>query len=227
MFSIYGTTGRVFSGSLEQLRRVPGVGQGLRVAPVDDREITFVGALDDAGRAVERQGERAGQGAAQAQAAVQARREAMAAYAPGSDVARHRITTVAELMSHDVLLLPADAPLRQAWQMLSARGVAQAPVRDADGRLVGLARLADLAPPPFVDPSRLAAFWAQPVSARMRTPVPAVDAETDVRRLAQVLAATGLPGLPVVDDGGQIQGYIGRGDLMRALAADPPLDLWA
>lgn len=227
MFSIYGTAGRVFSGSLEQLRRVPGVGQGLRVTPVDDREITFVGALDDAGRPVERSGERAGQGGSPAQSAAQARREAVAAYAPGGDVARHRITTVAELMSHDVLLLPADEPLRRAWQVLAARGVAQAPVRDGDGRLVGLARQADLAPPPIVDPSRLAAFWAQPVSARMRTPVPAVDAETDVRRLAQVLAATGLPGLPVVDDGGQIQGYIGRGDLMRALAADPPLDLWA
>lgn len=227
MFSIYGTAGRVFKGSLEQLRRVPGVGQGLRVAPVDDREITFVGAFDQAGRPVAGQGEQAGQGGAAAQAAAQARREAAAAYAPGGDVARHRITSVAELMSHDVLLLQADDSLRRAWQLLAARGVAQAPVRDAAGSLVGLARLADLAPPPIVDPSRLAAFWAQPVSARMRTPVPAVDAATDVRRLAQVLAATGLPGLPVVDEAGQVQGYIGRGDLMRALAADPPLDLWA
>ncbi|MDT7836766.1 CBS domain-containing protein [Aquabacterium sp. OR-4] len=227
MFSIYGTTGRVFTGSLEQLRRVPGVGQGLRVAPVDDREITFVGALDDAGRPLEREPGGNGHG----HGATAARRDAVAAaaaaYAPGGEVARHRITTVAELMSHEVLLLPADVPLRRAWQLLSARGVAQAPVRNAAGGLVGLARLADLAPPPLVDPSRLTAFWAQPVSARMRTPVPAVAAATDVRRLAQVLAATGLPGLPVVDEGGQVQGYIGRGDLMRALSADPPLDLWA
>lgn len=230
MFSIYGMAGRVFSGSLEQLRRVPGVVQGTRVAAVDDREITFVGALDDAGRPVAQRGAQGGgaqAGGAGAAAAQAARREAAAAYAPGGELARHRITTVAELMSHDVLLLSAGDALRSAWQVLGARGVAQAPVRDAAGRLVGLVRLADLAPPPAVDPSRLAAFWAQPVSARMRTPVPAVDADTDVRRLAQVLAATGLPGLPVVDEGGQVQGYIGRGDLMRALAADPPLDLWA
>lgn len=234
MFSIYGTAGRVFSGSLEQLRRVPGVGQGLRVTAVDDREITFVGALDDAGRPVRPDARQPGQGGGSPSASPHAspggkpaRRDAVAAYAPGGEVARHRITSVAELMSRDVLLLAADESLRNAWRALGARGVAQAPVRDGTGRLVGLVRLADLAPPPLVDPSRLSAFWAQPVSARMRTPVPAVAAETDVRRLAQVLAATGLPGLPVVDEAGQVQGYIGRGDLMRALAADPPLDLWA
>lgn len=226
MFSIYGMAGRVFSGSLEQLRRVPGVVQGARVMPVDDREITYVGALEDTGQPLDalRPGPRH---PTPGTAATLVRREAAAAYAPGGEVARHRITTVAELMSHDVLLLAAGAELRAAWRALAERGVAQAPVLDAAGRLVGLARRADLAPAPEVDAAALAVFWARPVAERMRTPVPAVDPDTDVRRLAQVLAATGLPGLPVVDDAGRVQGYIGRGDLMRALAHDPPLDLWA
>jgi CBS-domain-containing membrane protein len=155
------------------------------------------------------------------------RREAAAAYAPGGDVARHRVTTVAELMSHDVLLLGAGLDLRTAWQALADRGVAQAPVLDEAGRLVGLLRQVDLAPVPGLEPAQLPAHWSRTVATCMRTPVPAVDAETDVRRLAQVLVATGLPGLPVVDDAGRVQGYIGRGDLVRALAHDPPLDLWA
>lgn len=227
MFSIYGLAGRVFSGSLEQLRRVPGVLPGARVMPVDDREITFVGALEDTGQPVD--GPRPGgpHRAPPGAAGMPSRREAAAAYAPGGDVARHRITTVAELMSHDVLVLPASADLRSAWQALAGRAVAQAPVLDETGRLVGLLRQIDLAPAPALDGAPLAVHWARPVEQRMRTPVPAVDPDTDVRRLAQVLADTGLPGLPVVDDAGRLQGYIGRGDLMRALAHDPPLDLWA
>lgn len=227
MFSIYGMAGRVFSGSLEQLRRVPGVVQGARVMPVDDREITFVGAMEDTGQPVDGLSHAGPRRPPSGTPGTPARREAAAAYAPGGDVARHRITTVAELMSHDVLMLPSDAELRAAWQALAGRGVAQAPVLDEAGRLVGLLRQIDLAPTPGVDAARLAAHWARPVAQRMRTPVPAVDPDTDVRRLAQVLAATGLPGLPVVDEAGRVQGYIGRGDLMRALAHDPPLDLWA
>lgn len=226
MFSIYGMAGRVFSGSLEQLRRVPGVAQGARVMPVDDREITFVGALEDTGQPVDAlrpDPRRPAPGAV----AGAVRREAAAAYAPGGDVARHRITTVAELMSHDVLLLPATAALAAAWRDLADRGVAQAPVTDDVGRLVGLVRQVDLAPGPDLGAARLADHWTRSVAERMRTPVPAVDPGTDVRRLAQVLVATGLPGLPVVDEAGRVQGYIGRGDLMRALAQDPPLDLWA
>lgn len=224
MFSIYGMAGRVFSGSLEQLRRVPGVLPARRVAAVDDREMSFLNALDGARLPL--------QGAddpvpRHEPAAAPLRREAAAAYAPGGELARHRITTVAELMSHDVLLLPATAALAAAWRDLADRGVAQAPVTDDVGRLVGLVRQVDLAPGPDLGAARLADHWTRSVAERMRTPVPAVDPGTDVRRLAQVLVATGLPGLPVVDEAGRVQGYIGRGDLMRALAQDPPLDLWA
>ena len=45
-------------------------------------------------------------------------------------------------------------------------------------------------------------------------------------RLAQVLHDGGLPGLPVVDDAGAVTGFVSRGDIVRAAAQDPPLDLW-
>ena len=38
---------------------------------------------------------------------------------------------------------------------------------------------------------------------------------------------TGLPGLPVTDDAGVLSGFISRTDILRAVAADPPLDLWS
>ena len=71
------------------------------------------------------------------------------------------------------------------------------------------------------------AWWAQPVSERMWTPVPSVAGDADLRRVAVVLLETGLPGLPVVDDGGRLTGFISRTDILRAVVADPPLELWA
>jgi len=53
-----------------------------------------------------------------------------------------------------------------------------------------------------------------------------VLAETDIRRVARVLLDIGLPGLPVVNDAGQVIGFVSRSDILRAVVADPPLDLW-
>ena len=46
------------------------------------------------------------------------------------------------------------------------------------------------------------------------------------RRLARVLLDTGLPGLPVLDAQDQPLGFVSRTNLLLALVADPPLDLW-
>ena len=67
----------------------------------------------------------------------------------------------------------------------------------------------------------------RPVSEVMASPIPAVTADTELRRVAAVLLDTGLPGLPVTDEAGVLAGFISRTDILRAVAADPPLDLWS
>jgi len=57
--------------------------------------------------------------------------------------------------------------------------------------------------------------------------VPTVAAETELRRVAPVLLDTGLPGLPVTDERGLLVGFVTRTDILRAVVADPPLDLWS
>ena len=43
--------------------------------------------------------------------------------------------------------------------------------------------------------------------------------------VAGVLLDTGLPGLPVTEEAGVLIGFISRTDILRAVAADPPLDV--
>jgi CBS domain-containing protein len=56
--------------------------------------------------------------------------------------------------------------------------------------------------------------------------VPSTAPGTDLRRVAALPLDTGLPGVPVADDSGDVLGFVSRTDLLRALATDPPLDLW-
>jgi CBS-domain-containing membrane protein len=104
-------------------------------------------------------------------------------------------------------------------------------VVDSAGVLVGLLTRAELMradrlPGPQTHALVWQAFLAQSVADLMWTPVPSVAPKTDIRRLARVLLDTGLPGLPVVDDAGLVLAFVSRTDILRAVVADPPLDLW-
>jgi len=228
MFSVYGTAGRLFRGSLEQLRQVGGVGalkrtHGVWAVGRDGRDLpaeaqgAFTEALSQSTGAGHDDGHR----------------NPLAAYTDTLDahLPRHPLSTVRDLMSNSIITLPDSASVLQAWQVLSDNNVGQAPVVDAAGHLVGLLTRADLLKPerlPTPDSHALVwrALMQQNVTKIMWTPVPGVAADSDIRRVAGVLLDTGLPGLPVVDEQGVVSGFISRSDILRAVVADPPLDLW-
>lgn len=221
MFSVYGTSGRLFRGSMEQLRHIGGVGalsraNRVQVVGQDGRDLS-----DEATAAL-----------LVPAAPGDANRQALAAYASTqTPPARHVLKQVKDLMTPKVVTLASSATVIEGWQLLSNQGVGQAPVVQADGTLVGLLTRADLLRPerlPTPDSHALVwrALMLQNVTDIMVTPVPSVSEDSDIRRVARVLLDTGLPGLPVVDDAGQVSGFISRSDILRAVVTDPPLDLW-
>jgi CBS-domain-containing membrane protein len=162
-----------------------------------------------------------------------AHRSAVAAYAQTVKVEPHRhpLTRVDAIMSTTVVTIPDTATVGQAWSILAERHMGQAPVVGSGGILVGLLSRADLMRPDRLPgPDSHALVWrallAQSVVDLMWTPVPSVEPDTDIRRLARVLLDTGLPGLPVVSEAGLVIGFVSRSDILRAVVADPPLDLW-
>ena len=230
MFSVYGKAGRLFRGSMEELRKIgpsAAISRTGRPATVG-REVFNLGlaAMADAVY---------GDGAGQPRSSVPdaAHRGAMAAYAQtaSNQPPRHPLVRVSDIMSPVTVTLREDATVAQAWDLLAARQWGQAPVVDAAGVLVGLLTRAEL-----MRPDRLpgagahALVWQallmQSVADVMWTPVPSVSPDTDIRRLARVLLDTGLPGLPVVDEQGRVTAFVSRTDILRAVVADPPLDLW-
>lgn len=222
MFSVYGVGGQLFRGSMDQLRQIGSVSASARS-----------NAIQAVGRDGRDASNNAFAGAAPTAPSDEAHRTALAAYAQTEKVAmpRHPLRRVDDVMSHDVITIPDSATVLEAWQMLARHGVGQAPVVNAEATLVGLLTRADLLHPDRLPtPEHNALVWrallAQSVATVMRTPVPSVATDTDIRHVARVLLDTGLPGLAVVDDQGLVTGFVSRSDILRAVVTDPPLDLW-
>lgn len=229
MFSIYGVTGRQFTGSAEQLRQIERVNAAARMRRIDanEAELPERVSADPATTVLEPV-------AAPAAGTTVARRSALAAYAQvgATEPQRQPLTRVAEIMHAPALTLTESTPVLQAWKLLAYHGYAQAPVVSASGMLVGLLLRADLLRAEWLaQPELLPETWskamAQPVGELMWTPVPSTSADSEIRRVAGVLHEDGLPGLPVVDDAGAVVGFVSRSDIVRAVAHDPPLDLWS
>jgi CBS domain-containing protein len=214
MFHVHGIQGHVFSGTLEQLRErraVAAVARAGRVAPAAGHaDRPAPAAPDGHGHGIGHQ--------------------AVLAYG-GHDASgkRQPLRCVADVMRSPALTVPAAATQGEAWQLLARHGIGQAPVLDGHGVLVGLVGRAGLMPPALAAAPAAAteqARLARPVAELMWTPVPSAAPDTDLRRVAALLLDTGLPGVPVADASGRVVGFVSRTDLLRALATDPPLDLW-
>lgn len=224
MFAIHGTSGQMFRGPLEELRKIAPTMQLGRVRAL--AAVTARGIDPDA--AASRVGPEASPVLGHPQ------RQAVNEYASiqSPKPQRHPLTRVLDVMTPAVLTVRDTASVLEAWQLLADRGMGQAPVVNAQGRLVGMITRGELLGPeqlPGPDTHVLAwrAMLMQPVTHLMITPVPSVEPQTDLRRVAQLLLDLGLPGLPVVADEGLVSAFISRSDILRAVVHDPPLDLWS
>lgn len=228
MLAIYGTSGLMYRGAIEDLRRVLPTLRSTRPRALEvqtDRP-DFVDSGWNPGRPARHEG-----------AAAPLPRTAAVAVQAYGDVQhpvaeRHPLQRVADVMTREAVTVVDRQTVGEAWQTMLERGVGQAPVLDAQGALVGMLTRAELLradrlPRPDEHALVWRSFFAQPVAALMVSPVPAVDPATLLRRLALLLLETGLPGVPVVEPAGALVGFVSRTDVLKALVHDPPLDLWA
>ncbi|WP_158218836.1 CBS domain-containing protein [Roseateles aquatilis] len=229
MFSVYGTSGKIYTGGLEQVRElapVQAVARTRAVEPVARQGDLTPSSVVLAGLS---QGGGGGGGATGPSAYVA--QEALAAYA--GEPVRQALTQVHQLMSRKLVSVRSGATLRQASRTMSRAGVGQAPVLGPMGEVRGLITRADLMrglPDDLDEAAEMAAIarrLVSPVDDVMWTPVPVAQSDTPLREAAQLMLDLGLPGLPVADANGQLQGFLSRSDLLRGMTHEPPLDLWS
>lgn len=209
MFSIYGVTGQVFSGTLEQMNRVRALSNA-RTA-----------------RAIVEGGDELG---VEAISSVSGRSQddAVRAYLSmlPPDLERGPLIHASQVMQSQVVTVFADDEVSRAWRTLRDKRVHQAPVLDERAQLIGIVSERDLLTAIDIDGDQVIESLRRNVRDVMRTPVVAAVPITDIRRIASVMLDSGVDGVPIVNDSSRLVGFVSRSDVLRAVVTDPPLSLW-
>ena len=130
--------------------------------------------------------------------------------------------TVKEWMTQPVTTIGADAPVRQAAELMKTRQIRHLPVVENDGRLIGIVTDRDLRQMIF-DPmihERLGdvveALGGLTVRDIMTWAVITVRPESGIRQAARLMREQKFGALPVVE-AGRVVGMLTERDLLRAL----------
>jgi CBS domain-containing protein len=206
MFSIYGMTGQVFSGTLEAMNRVYPLARTRNARGVaKDGDDIGVESLTTPLQ----------------QDAIRAYRKMLP-----DDLERGPLIHAGQIMSHPVTVLHQGSAVVEAWRVLQRRGIHQAPVLDDTQRLIGMVNERDLLTVIDIDGDRVLENLKRRVSDVMTTPVVAAVPVTDIRRIAAAMIEGGLSAVPIVSESERIIGIVSRTDVLRAVITDPPLSLW-
>lgn len=218
MFSLHGLSGQDFRGTLEQLTRLPGV-----TASRHARGIASEGESPLPPATIERRpaGGHSGNAAAGFESAIENYRVML-----DQDQERDPLCHAYQIMTREVFSLTPELAAATAWRMLLGRGVRQAPVLDESRNVIGLVAERDLLTTFNLERKQARTPLIHHVRDVMITPVICADPITDIRRIARAMIELDLPCLPVANESRELLGLVSRGDILRAVIADPPLSLW-
>lgn len=209
MFSIYGLSGQVFSGTLEEMNRVNTLARAKAVRAIAQNggELGFEATVGATSRP---------------------REDAVSAYRSmlPRELERGPLYHASQIMQTTVISVSAGDSVTKAWRNLRGHTIHQAPVLDDDGRLVGIVSERDLLTAINVDGGNILESLDRQVRDVMTSPVVAAAPVTDIRRVAAAMIDHGVDGVPITSETGRLLGFVSRGDILRAVINDPPLSLW-
>lgn len=149
--------------------------------------------------------------------------------------------TVADVMSHDPIVVQPETPLKQVIQILAQKQISGLPVVDPSGKLVGVISQSDLiwqetgiTPPAYItllgsviyleNPGRyeqeLHKALGQTVQEVMTAPPVSTTVDRPLNEAARLMHERKIHRLPVLDAQEQVVGVLTLGDIIRAMAAE-------
>ena len=213
MFAIYGISGPIFQGTLENLSRMPPV---LRRGPVTAAR--RVGDQLEIGVSPELASPKTSALGEQAIDEYQAMLP--------QELDRGPLYQANQIMQPKVITVNADDEVTRAWRVLVEHQIHQAPVLNASFQLIGIVSDRNLLTTLNVDEGEVRDVLAKRVQDVMTTPVVAASPTTDIRHIARVMLDRDVAGVPIVNETGHLVGFVSQSDILRAVVTDPPLSIW-
>lgn len=151
------------------------------------------------------------------------------------------VKTVADVMSHDPIVVVPQTPIKEAMRILAERRISGLPVVDEAGTLVGVISETDLLwqetgvePPVYIvfldsvisleNPSRydqeLHKALGQTVGEVMTRDPVTVKPDQPLRKAAKLMQEKSIRRLAVTDHQGKVIGILTPGDIVRAMVAE-------
>ncbi|BAZ39480.1 hypothetical protein NIES4101_54330 [Calothrix sp. NIES-4101] len=149
------------------------------------------------------------------------------------------LKTVADVMSHNPVVVRRETPLKEAIAILAERRISGLPVVDESGKLIGIISETDLmwqetgvTPPAYImfldsviylqNPATydrdLHKALGQTVGDVMTKNPITVPPDKPLRDAARLMHDKSIHRLPILDSEGQVVGILTRGDIIRAMA---------
>jgi CBS domain-containing protein len=143
-----------------------------------------------------------------------------------------------DIMTKEVITVSLETTVQQLAQLLSAHGISGAPVVDPDGKVLGIVTESDLIDqnkkvhiPTIVtildsfffleNPDKMEQEMRKIAGATVAdiysSPAVTVTVQTPVDEIATIMSEKNVHTLPVVDNG-QLQGVIGKKDIIKTIA---------
>ena len=207
MFYVYDIDGLRFQGSLEDLERNLRVKKGRAVKSLRRGDQTPQFSLDQPyGRNI----------------------KAVKAYQQSNtrNSMVEPLVHIRQIMSSPVSTIAGNIYLYHAWSMLKGSNIRQLVVTSSRKEVLGVLSDRDILQHVNVIDDEVTISRDLLVSEIVTPETYTTDANSDIRRVARVMAYYHLDAMPVLEDG-QLVGIVTRGDILRGFAENPKLNLWA
>jgi len=213
MFAIYDIEGRQFRNTLEKLRQVHIVQTGKKNSHAGNTE-------DDTPHKDNATTDK--------QEALIVSNKAIQAYRNIRHLSqREPVCHAYQVMSHPVSTIPMDMDIIDAHRYLQEYGFQQMPVISPQQRIVGMLTIKDLLQFIIIDGAQTHYISGKRVKDVISKEVVTADPVSDIRRVAQMMQEYHVSAAPIVNDQDALVGIVSRGDILRAVMNDPPLNIWS
>lgn len=138
----------------------------------------------------------------------------------------HRVYEVKDIMTSPCISIQKSVTLRQTYESLKDKDIAQMPVVDSNTKIIGLINKKIILNLIMDDISLTSIVLEKKIDDIYLPELITSHPNTDIRAVAKIMLDFKLDAIPIVDDEAILLGIVSKTDIIKAISTFPHLQLW-